>query len=416
MRRRTFLHHAALLPAAFQVPLRDFASFFAPASLQASMWTYLWDLHDEGPENVIARLKENSMTALSIAAAYHNGKFLAPHNPKRKVIFLEDGTVYFKPTLSQYGRIKPLVNSLVTEGFDFARVKREADRMGLATNAWVVCCHNTPLGSQYPDIACEDAFGDKIVHNLCPSNPDVRSYLKAIVKDLAAQGAGRIELEALQFQGYTHGFHHEREGIALNAAMKFLLGLCFCPSCRRRAADAEFDLSAVWKFTHQTLTKHFEDQSAFAEQYRSMDDLPKDLFTPFLEWRTRVTASLAEELMEAVSGTETKLRPLASIDPTARTMVGVDPARTAPITGGLLVPGYVKDGAALRLPLAELQKLVGANELILGFQVGLPESGGKTEFLDRLSTARSMGITSYNFYNYGFIPYSHLGWIKEGLI
>jgi len=45
----------------------------------------------------------------------------------------------------------------------------------------------------------------------------------------------------------------------------------------------------------------------------------------------------------------------------------------------------------------------------------LPESGGKAEFLDRMKTARAMGITSFNFYNYGFIPLKNLEWIAESL-
>jgi len=47
--------------------------------------------------------------------------------------------------------------------------------------------------------------------------------------------------------------------------------------------------------------------------------------------------------------------------------------------------------------------------------VGLPESGGKNEFVDRTRAARELGITSFNFYNYGLIPLENLGWIRESL-
>ena len=120
-------------------------------------------------------------------------------------------------------------------------------------------------------------------------------------------------------------------------------------------------------------------------------------------------------MTESVRGTNVVLRPLVSIDSVARTIVGIDVAKTAEAAGGILTPGYVKDGESLRGPLGEMIRAVDGNELIVGFQVGLPESGGRTEFLDRFSVARELGIRSFNFYNYGFIPYSHLGWINEGL-
>lgn len=413
MNRRHFIITSSLLPlyAALPDPLRSLQA----KQLSASMWIYLWDFVDEGYENVIRRLQENGLTSISLASAYHAGKFLAPHNPKRKVVLLEDGTVYFQPTPSLYGRIKPKVNSLVARGDSLATVRKHADKAGMQTNAWVVCCHNTPLGTHYSDIACVNAFGDSIPHNLCPAHDDVRTYLRAIIADIARHGVGRIELEAMQFQGYAHGSHHEREGIPLSSATRFLLGLCFCPSCIRRATAERIDIQGVRTFTRETLEALFTQPASVNERYAALADLPEERFRPFLEWRKQVIASLAEELMESVKGTNVQLRPLVSIDPIARTMVGIDVEHIAKIAGGMLVPGYVKDGAALREPLNKIQSAIGKAELILGFQVGLPESGGKPEFLDRIRTARELGVTSFNFYNYGFVPYGHFGWIKEGM-
>ena len=206
MNRRTFLERSALAYLAVPLGVRSLHEDFfrsqdasAGHEYSASMWTYLWDIVDEGYENVLGRLKDNKLTSVSLATAYHAGKFLAPHNPKEKVVFLEDGTVYFQPTSSLYHRIQPRVNSLVNRGEGLEKLRSLAEHRGLETRAWVVCCHNTPLGMQYPDIACRDVFGDAIYHNLCPSNPDVRSYLGSLVKDIASKGVTVIELEAMQF-------------------------------------------------------------------------------------------------------------------------------------------------------------------------------------------------------------------------
>ena len=95
------------------------------------MWTYLWDLVDEGYPNVLGRLKEIGMSGISLATAYHAGKFLEPHNPKRRVVFTEDGTVYFNPNRKRYGLVQPRINSLVRDGHGLARTMKEAEKFGL---------------------------------------------------------------------------------------------------------------------------------------------------------------------------------------------------------------------------------------------------------------------------------------------
>jgi hypothetical protein len=422
MDRRTFLSHLAAIPTismlarngVFSLDVGEEVSAGAPR-LGASMWIYLWDLVDEGYESVLSRLKDQGLTSVSLACAYHAGRFLLPHNPKRNVIFLEDGTVYFNPRLALYGHVKPRVNSLVREGHDVKELKKHADRMGLETRAWVVCCHNTPLGMKYPEIACRDVFGDRLYHNLCPSNSDVQAYIRGLIQDIASYGVSTIELEALQFQGYAHGYHHEREGLTLTTTARFLLGLCFCDSCLQRASNAQVDLHAVQTFTKKTLEEYFTGPPSAAERYPTIDTLPSDIFGPFLTWRKAVVVSFVEYLMEAVRGTRCKVRPMTSLDPIAQQMVGMDPAGVADVTGGLLALGYVRDGDTLRPLLKQLQSQLRGKEVTIGFQVGLPESGGRTEFLDRVTTARELGITDFNFYNYGLIPLKNLTWINEAM-
>jgi hypothetical protein len=417
MNRRLFITSLALAPLAAVAgrPLgfrRPFESTIGvSAEYSGSMWIYLWDLVDEGYEKVLRNLSEHGLTSISVATAYHAGKFLAPHNPRRKVVFLDDGTVYFKPDPRKYGRIQPRINSLVNAGHGLEKAKKAADKFGFKTRAWIVCCHNTPMGAKYPDIASEGAFGDKLYHNLCPSNGDVRRYIRSLVSDIASHDVDAIELEALQFQGYAHGYHHEREGIELNSAARFLLGLCFCPSCIKRAQSTRLDLVPIRRFTKQALETWFADPAAAAEKYPALDALPADVFDPMLEWRKSVISSLVEEVAEGVRGCE--LRQMMSVDPLARRLVSVDPATSAKVLGGILALGYVRDGVALREPLKVLQTAIGAAKITLGLQVGLPESGGKKEFLSKMSTAAALGVNSFNFYNYGFIPTQNLTWIKE---
>jgi hypothetical protein len=106
---------------------------------------------------------------------------------------------------------------------------------------------------------------------------------------------------------------------------------------------------------------------------------------------------------------------MMSVDPVAQKLVSVAPAASAQITGGILALGYMKDGNTLREPLSNLLRVLSGKDLTLGFQVGLPESGGKTEFLDRMKVAMDLGVTRFNFYNYGLIPLRNLAWIAQAL-
>jgi hypothetical protein len=192
-----------------------------------------------------------------------------------------------------------------------------------------------------------------------------------------------------------------------------LLGLCFCPACMKRATASHLDLASVRRFTQQTLEKWFSDPAGAEAAYPAIDKLPSDLFEPMFEWRKSVVSSCLEELKNE-AGT-VSLRQMVGLDPLAEKIAGIDPVSSSRTTGGLLALAYVKDGVALRKPVESLQASVGSGRITLGLQVGLPKSGGKKEFLEKVSTARKLGITSFNFYNYGLIPLQNLQWINEAL-
>jgi hypothetical protein len=414
MNRRRFLAGAAMAAASLPLSARAWTRPAPSPPPETSIWIYLWDIVDEGYGTVLERLREAGLTSLSLATAYHAGKFLSPHNPRRKVVFLEDGTVCFSPRTERYGRIRPIVHSLVGAGHDLRRVQAAAQQLGLTTRSWIVCCHNTALGTRYPDCTARTVFGDPLVHTLCPCNDDVRAYLRALIGDVAACGVDTIELEALQFQGYTHGFHHEREGIALTPPIRFLLGLCFCPSCARRAAAASVPFEHLRTYVRDTLTSTFADP-AWAAGMTSLDDLPADLFAPLFAWREAEIVSLAGELRDVAGAGGPALRVLVGPDPAARKLLGVNAGEVGNAAGGIVLLAYVKTGPEIRPEIDRLRTALGEGELRVGMHLGLPETGGKAEFLSRMASCCEAGIRKFNYYNYSFIPLANLGWIRDAL-
>src|SRR4029077_6817626 len=182
---------------------------------------------------------------VTMAAAYHHGRDIFPHNPQRKVAFLEGGAVFFQPDPNRYRGLllQPQVSRLARDSDPLADLSREAGARDLLTRAWTVYLHNFTLGEAHPECACVNVFGDPPLTDLCPSNPDVRAYVNALTADVAAKGVATVVAESLHFHGLEHGFHRERYFIELGVFGRYLLGLCFCDHCleaaRRRGVQAE---------------------------------------------------------------------------------------------------------------------------------------------------------------------------------
>ena len=96
-------------------------------------------------DNVAGRAGVGGVT---MAAAYHHGRDIFPHNPARKVHFLEGGSVFFRPDLNRYrGRLlQPQVSTLARESDVLADLCRESSARSLRTRAWTVYLHNYTLG------------------------------------------------------------------------------------------------------------------------------------------------------------------------------------------------------------------------------------------------------------------------------
>jgi len=182
----------------------------------AGLCLFPWDLRDEGLEQVLQFAADSGLTSLFLTSVYHAGWFVRPHSPKQKCYMAEDGVAYFHPTESLYEAtpLKPKVAEIAKQTDWFASVSGRLDDFGLRLTAWTVCMHNTRLGLAHPEETVRNAWGDSYPHALCPASPAVRTYVRALVKDLVSQyPLQSIFLEALNYRGRQHGHHHERDGV-----------------------------------------------------------------------------------------------------------------------------------------------------------------------------------------------------------
>ena len=166
---------------------------------------------------------------ITVAAAYHDGRDVFPHNPVRKVRFLESGAVFFEPGPALRGaRLQPPVSEAAHV---LPALVDAAGRRGFGVRAWTVFLHNGALAEAHPDCAPENAFGDRYLTDLCPAHPDVRAYARALAADVARLDVATICSESLHYHGLEHGYAHERYFVPLGPRARYLLGLCFCEHC-----------------------------------------------------------------------------------------------------------------------------------------------------------------------------------------
>ncbi|TPN88422.1 hypothetical protein FJ987_12090 [Mesorhizobium sp. CU2] len=390
--------------------------------MQLSMWTYPWDIQDIGLETVERELTQRAgLNMVSLATSYHAGRFLQPRSPRRKAYFPEDGTIYFQPEAARWAdlAIQPKVADAIAECGDvLGQIVRRREAGGPAVSCWTVCLHNTRLGMLHPQAVTRNAFGDPNYYNLCPSNPNARAYVRALVADIShGYRPDRIELESPSFMGFAHEYHHEKDGVGLTPEDDFLLSLCFCPSCLERAAKAGVDGEAARKLVAQWIVESCER----AVPERRFADFPTaglDVFRPwpelhaYLLWRFEPVTSLVAELREAAHPATKVL----IIDLKDGWLGGCDLAALGKVCDGAILCAYDMQPGDVASLLAQGRAALGPEKFLgTGYRLFYPEMSGADVLAAKVKPAREPGVDGINFYNYGLVPAARLDWVGTAL-
>ena len=381
--------------------------------MYSSMWTFAWDLRNEGVDRVLGFASDLGLKAVSIATSYHAGMFILPHSPKGKVYFPEDGVVYFHPESYLYKDtpIKPKVAEISKSTDWVEEAGKRAERFGLKLVSWTVCLHNTRLGMAYPGHVMRNAFGDPYYHAICPGNEDVRAYLKALVKDLSSNYPFyAIELESPGFMGMEHGHHHERYGTILDDLEKTLMSLCFCESCMKGGAEAGVDTarvrSAVKEHLADVLKKSPYRPAKRPRDMAGMTARHPELFR-FIAFRRRVELTLLREIKrEMVKSSRARLFILS--DPE-----DIEPARIGDAIETIAT--YHKKPTEVYAITSRARAALGRCLFHAGVRVGFGGVSGPGDLADIVRSVEEAGGDGVLFYNYSEAPMECLRWIKPAL-
>jgi hypothetical protein len=381
--------------------------------VDSSIFCFATDLADEGIETVLDNVEHRGgLSGVTVAAAYHEGRDVFPHNPVRRVRFLESGALFFPPGPAlRAARLQPPVSDVahVLPGAVAA-----ADRRGLAVRAWTVFLHNGALAAAHPECAPENAFGDRYVTELCPANPDARAYARALAADIAALGVAGICSEALHYLGLEHGYAHERYFVPLGPRTRYLLGLCFCEHCLDAARAAGVDGEAVRRSAREAIERAFAGDDPAGDPERD----------EYASVREQVVTSLVAEVAEAAGETPFEFielsgavkgyadgRPTGDPAPSIAWQLGVDVHAVARACDGIEAMGYAADPERIRSDL----NAYGDDAVSVIFRPSTPDCDSPEDLRAKVDLARDRGLNRVDFYHYGLMRLDALDWIRAAL-
>jgi hypothetical protein len=403
--------------------------------METSMLAFATDLRDEGVGTVLDNVQNRAgVEGLTMAVAYHDARDIFPHNPVRKVRYLEGGAVFFPPDVARYKNLQPRVSELARSGDPLGELCEAAGGRGMRVNAWAVFLHNDRLGFSRPECATQNAFGDRYLTDLCPSNPDVRMYARTLASDIARYDVSTILSESLHFHGLRHGYHHERYFDDLGTVGTFLLGLCFCDHCLRAASHRGVAAAMVHRLVRDELERRFEEGTNQDREVLTREDLEPfggEEMLGYLDARIETVTSLVEEVATAASGGGAGFavldlcgaekgfatgHPEGDAAPAIGWQMGIDHAALAGVCKIVSATGYAAEPNRLNLDLDAYQTLVpDASQLGLVLRPMPPDCQSAENLAAKVALARERGLGRLDFYHYGFCRLEALNWIHQAV-
>lgn len=404
--------------------------------METSIFAFPTDLHGEGVGTVLDNVQLRAgLGGITLAAVYHEARDLFPHNPGGRIRFLEGGAAYFRPDAHRYDglSLRPRPATLTAEFDALTEAVDAGRRRGLAVHAWTVFLHVDWTCDPKPEHCERTAFGDPLLTELCPANPDARAYAVALAGDIARHGIATVVAESLHYHPLEHGYHHERYFLPLGGRARFLLGLCFCEHClagaRERGADPErLRRGAVEELERAFAGEPGDPAEPSLEEARA---LVGGELAALLDARAEQVASLAGEVAEAARAEGARFafldasgaikgyatgHPEGEAAPSIAWRLGVDVAAVAQACGGVEAIAYAAEPARVRLDLeAYGSALPPGGTLSAALRPMLPDCDSAENLAAKLRLARTLELERVDLYHYGMAPLTALDRIHEAL-
>lgn len=376
-----------------------------PSALR-SLYAYPWDVASRGAREFAAQAAQLGLSGATLALSCHAGQLISPQHRGSRVVFPEDGVVYFEPDARGYGEIAALAHS--DPALRHVAEDLAADGT-LQVRAWTALLHNRRLGALHPLHVARNAWGDAYSYSLCPSSPAVAEYALALSADIARLPLRGLVLETPNWLPYAHGHRDGFAQVRGNLWLDTLLGLCFCSHCRRLAGDADLDADALAARVRARVDAYLAapvdaapDQAA-AWLLADLLELPQ--LSAYLKLRQqRVTDLVAAIRARVPRDREVWVMPSVQ-RPTANAWIeGSQLAALARACDGVEVRFYEADAARVAADAFDTVQRVGDPARVRAIlRPGPPDLGDGAELGAAMDALKAAGIGDIAFYNYGLL-------------
>ena len=402
--------------------------------MNAALMVFASDLRDEGCATVIERARERGgFDGIELAAIYHHARDVHPHNPRRRVLFLDGGALFFRPDPGAFAgqRLQPHLAEMLDEFDPLRQLLDVGQARGVAVRAWTIVLHNYTLGERYPDAATENAFGDRLLTDLCPANPDARAYARTALAELARTGVETIVAESVCYMPFDHGFHHERTPYPLSATVRYFLSLCFCRLCQAQAQRAGVAVAGLRALAATELDRALSGEPSLLDgvplERSAVAAIGGGEMGGFLEAREAVVSSLVAEITTAVAaagparfvvmdsmGADEGHDQTGALVADRSWQFGIDLPAIAQRCHGLSILGYSRDEARFLADLGRYRQVVPAETpLSMVLRALPPQCFGTDDLRSQLAAAARAGIDWVECFAYGLMRLEALDWFRE---
>lgn len=389
---------------------------------ELSMFTYPWDIAEQGVSSFVDAMAELGVDRLSVATIYHSAELVAPGRTQKVAVHAEANVAHIKLPDDAFSDLAAPQGQLTKTHPDlYAELAREAASRDIKLTAWTIAFHNSDLALSRPDAAIENCFGDRFAHGLCATNPKSQTYALEMAEALCATGCfDTLMVESLSYLLHGHGHPHELWGVRMDHHTRFLLSMCFCPSCMAAGEARGIDGHGLRQRMADELTRTWNSPVAVG---RSADDgtelttrlVLDDDFAGWVRMRCDVVNELAEKVAAIVHGHGMEFEISAAVwgRPSSLNWTeGVDIAASARIADRFVLESYYPDPGEVARELDHVTGLASPERLAMVQTVWPDHHGSLGGLLQKVDLALSLGIDRIGLYNYSMAPKPVLPWIK----
>lgn len=270
----------------------------------AGLFLLPFSIAQDKSSEILKLCERSGISELNLSMKYHASRLLTFESGVR-ISHTADGSHYYPVNPDFYSTqtcpSKAPISAM--SGEQISDLFTRAQSAGIKVGAWSVFLHDSSIGFRIPSTWVTNVFSDPLMQNLCPNNPDVRSYLISHTRELLDYQISHISFESIAFPSFRHNEHHERYFINLSPATEFLLSLCFCTHCRNSHLDNGVDVELLQTNIRTLITKAVESSDPWLNKELTPELLIDTFDEPMeklIASRKLIISGLHDELSELV--------------------------------------------------------------------------------------------------------------------